>query len=48
MSNRKEQEKSKILQDLSKEDREKIVEMLAKFIVEQKKERERLEGLKKL
>ena len=36
------------LKNLSAEEREKLVEMLARLIVERRKERERLDDLKKL
>ena len=37
-----------ILQELSSNERERIVALLARYLIEQRKERERLEKLKKL
>ena len=39
---------SKVLASLTPEEKEKLVEMLARLIIERRKERERLEKLKKI
>lgn len=41
-------DKSKVLASLTPEEKEKLVEMLARLIIERRKERERLEKLKKI
>ena len=38
----------KIIENLSPKEREQIVSMLARYIIEKRKERERFEALKKL
>ena len=41
-------DKAKTLASLTPEEKEKLVEMLARLIIERRKERERLEKLKKI
>jgi len=41
-------DKSKALASLTPEEKEKLVEMLARLIIDRRKERERLEKLKKI
>ena len=41
-------DKSKVLASLTPEEKEKLVEMLARLIIDRRKERERLEKLKKI
>ncbi len=41
-------DKRGVIESLSTEDREKIVEMLARFIIERRKEKQRLDDLKKI
>ena len=39
---------SKVLASLTEEEKEKLVQMLARLIIDRRKERERLEKLKKI
>ena len=41
-------DKSNVLASLTPEEKEKLVEMLARLIIDRRKERERLEKLKKI
>ena len=41
-------DKSRVLASLTPEEKAKLVEMLARLIIERRKERERLEQLKKI
>ena len=41
-------DKSKVLSSLTPEEKERLVSMLARLIIERRKERERLEQLKKI
>ena len=41
-------DKSKVIASLTPEEKEKLVEMLARLIIERRKEREKIEQLKKI
>ena len=41
-------DKSKVLESLTAEEKQKLVQMLARLIIDRRKERERLEELKKI
>lgn len=41
-------ERQKVIENLTPEERKKVVDMLARMIIERRKERERLDGLKKI
>lgn len=41
-------ERQKVIENLTPEERKKVVDMLARMIIERRKEQERLDGLKKI
>lgn len=41
-------ERQRVIENLTSEERKKVVDMLAKMIIERRKEQERLDGLKKI